>query len=66
MIPEQKAAYINAKVVSAQAEIAGMLAENKQREIEGKSLAYTFSDFSALIDKYQLGENDLVEYCFRE
>ena len=42
--------YYNVKrlalVLAVQAEIEGMKAENKQREIQGDSMAYTDKDFS--------------------
>jgi len=66
MKPEQKAAYINAKVVAMQAEIAGMYSENQQRLQRGESISYTLADFMALRDTYGLGENDITPYCFRE
>ena len=37
--------YKLALIFSVQAEIEGMKAENTQREIEGKSLAYNADDF---------------------
>lgn len=35
----------------------GMIAENKQREILGESMAYTFEDFHNLIDEYEIHHN---------
>jgi hypothetical protein len=40
-------------VIQMQAEIQGMIAENKQREIEGKSMAYVEADFQAVKESYQ-------------
>lgn len=66
MTPEQKAAYVNAKVASMLTEMHGMLAANTERIIRDESIAYTEETFRALPEKYSLGENDLIEYCFRE
>lgn len=66
MIPEQKAAYINAKIASMLTEMHAMLAANTERIIRNESMAYKEEDFRALPEKYSLGENDLVVYCFRE
>ena len=64
MTAEQKSAYIGAKTVSMLAEIQGMTAENQQRIHRGDSIAYGLDAFMALRDKYGLGENSLVDYCF--
>ncbi len=66
MTTEQKAAYINAKAASMIVEMNGMVAENLQRFHRNESLAYDYDAFTTLLDKYQLGENTLIEFCFRE
>ena len=52
------------KAALLQAEIAmnGMVAENRQREIEGNSPAYTERDFTGLIAEYRIGTNDVPVY----
>jgi hypothetical protein len=61
MTPEQKAAYINAKVSLLNAEIAMMEAENINRITCGNSIAYDGNEFQKVIDKYEcvLGENEV-------
>ena len=60
MTPEQKAAYIQSQAVCASAEIAGMQAENMQREHLGESMAYVENDFVAIPDSYGIGHNAVV------
>ena len=59
---EQRIAYINAMTVCAQIECAGMVAENKQREVEGKSMAYVEEDFLKLPDKHGIHHNAVISY----
>lgn len=47
-----KALYIKARLLQAEIEMNGMIAENKQREIEGNSMAYAEQDFLCLILDY--------------
>ena len=60
MTPEQKAAYINAQAVCTQAEIAGMVAENMQREHLGQSMAYDDKAFLDVVDKYCVSHNAVL------
>ena len=62
MTPEQKAAYIQAQAACAMAEIAGMQAENMQREHRGESMAYVEDDFAQVIEKYSIHHNAVVEW----
>ena len=60
MTPEQKAAYINARVACATIEAAGMTALNMQRASLGLSMAYEDDAFDALIDKYGIHHNAVL------
>lgn len=62
MNPEQKVAFIQARTVAAMAEILGMEAENKQREVLGHSMAYVHQDFCSVIDIYGIGHNDVISF----
>ena len=57
-----RVAYIQAQVACALIELEGMKAENRQREIEGKSLAYTEAAFDALLHRYAITHNDVMNY----
>ena len=59
---EQRIAYINAMIVCAQIECAGMVAENKQREVTGMSMAYVEDAFIALLDKYGINHNAIISF----
>jgi hypothetical protein len=50
-----------AKILSVQAEIEGMKAFNKQREIQGESIGYNITDFQQLA--YQL---EILSVCHNE
>ncbi len=50
MTPEQQAAYIMAQVAILNAMVAGMVAENMQREVLGQSMAYVENDFVAAVN----------------
>jgi len=52
-----KELYFYMQLVQAEIDMQGMIAENKQREIEGKSLAYTEKAFRELISKYSIHHN---------
>ena len=60
MTDEQNVAYVQAQTTCAMVEAMGMQAENRQREIEGKSMAYTHEHFYALIEQYGIHHNSLV------
>lgn len=53
-------AYCMAMSMRAYGLIAGMQAENQQRVIEGKSLAYTEEAFDKVLDDCQQGHNSVI------
>jgi len=53
-----KLVYMQMQITQAAIQAQGMVAENKQREIEGKSMAYTHADFAALIEEYGIYHNN--------
>lgn len=57
-----KAAFIIAQAACANAEIAGMQAENQQRLSLGQSVAYDMDAFMAVQDSYMIGHNAVIEY----
>lgn len=59
MTPEQKAAYVIAMAANLMGEVAGMQAENKQREHRGEGMAYYESDFLAAIDRANIRPEDV-------
>jgi hypothetical protein len=54
MIDEQRLIYVRSILLQAEIEMQAMIAENKIREAEGKSLAYDEEAFMNLIEKYGL------------
>ena len=60
MTPEQKVAFIMAQTACASAEIAGMTAENMQREQLGYSMAYDADAFFSVIEKYGIHHNAVL------
>lgn len=62
MTEGQKVAYINAQILCAQAELAGMIAANQERLNEDLSLAYTEENFDALGEKYGLHHNEILSF----
>ena len=65
MTPEQAAAYVHAQSVCAQAEIAGMQADNQQRLLLGHSIAHDAAAFMAVPDRFGIGCNTIAE-LFRD
>lgn len=60
---EAKVAFVQAQTAMLNAEIAGMVAENMQRQAVGASMAFHFDDFQKVADKYaQLHYNPLLSY----
>lgn len=57
MTDEQKAAYVMGQAACLMAEVAGMQAENMQRESLGHSMAYDEQAFADAINKYQCHHN---------
>ena len=62
MNDEYELTYFKMKLLQAEIEMNGMIAENKQREVLGQSMAYTDSDFISLIDKYGIHHNKFPDY----
>lgn len=50
------------RAVRAYAEIEGMKAENKQREIQGESMAYTVDAFYNVIEENLLSEEEVRKW----
>ncbi len=57
MTDEQKAAYVFAQAACLMAEVAGMQAENMQREYKGEAMAYVENDFQSAINRYGVHHN---------
>lgn len=53
---------MRSQIACAEIELAAMVAENMQRQIEGKSLAYSEKSFIDVIDKYGIHHNAVVGY----
>lgn len=64
MTDEQSAAYVNGQVACANIEALGMQAENKQCEIKGNPIPYTYQHFNALIEKYAIHHNAVIEQFY--
>jgi len=62
MTDEQKAAYVNAMAIAAQIEMQGMIAENQQRESQGKAQAYGAEHFFETIEKYGIHHNAIITF----
>ena len=62
---EQKAAYVNVRVARALIRMAACVAENKQREHLGQSMAWDEGTISSIIDEERLNDNDINEELFR-
>lgn len=60
MTEEQKAAYVNAMAAGAMIEALGMVAENQQRVLQGKDLAYAEDAFTKLMLDRGLHHNALM------
>ena len=59
---ERELLYFKMQLLQAEIKMNGMIAENKQREILGQSMAYTNSNFDALIDEYRIHHNAFPVY----
>jgi len=58
--------YLQSQLFCAYAELEGMKAENQQRLVEGKSLAYSEKDFVELQIKYGLCHNMILTALQKE
>jgi hypothetical protein len=54
--------YFQMNMLQAEIEMNAMIAENKQREILGESMAYVDKDFMNLIEKYNIYHNAFPFY----
>lgn len=57
----RKAAIIMARAAELNATVSGMVAENKQREIQGESPAYVMDDFLRQIERIGCHHNATYE-----
>ena len=64
MTDEQKAAYVYAQSVAAQAEIEAMKALNGERARRGLSQVYDEQSFLDVIEKYGLNHNSVVRFFY--
>jgi hypothetical protein len=53
-------AYINSQIASAYIELEAMKAANQERANHGLALVWPEAVFLSLIDKYQLGHNQVI------
>jgi len=51
-----------ARLLRAEIAMHGMVALNKQREIQGNSLGYGEMDFASIIDEFGIGDNCIPTY----
>ncbi len=65
MDDERELLYFKMNLLQAEIEMNGMIAENKQREIEGKSMAYTEKEFNDLVERYHIYHN-AFPFCGKE
>ena len=64
MNEEQRLIYVRGILLQAEIRMNGMIAENKQREVLGQSMAHDENAFTALIDEFGLTHNALItEIC---
>lgn len=56
--------YFKMNMLQAEIEMNAMIAENKQREACGESMAYRDSNFMSLIEKYGIHHNAFP--CYRD
>jgi len=54
---QQDLTYFKMNMLQAEIEMQGMIAENKQRELRGESMAYTADAFINLIEKHNIHHN---------
>ena len=54
--------YFQMNMLQAEIEMNGMIAENKQREVLGESMAYRYEDFVDLIERYNIHHNAFPFY----
>jgi hypothetical protein len=54
---EQEMLYFKMQLLQAEITMQGMIAENKQREMLGESMAYVKESFTSLIDEFGIHHN---------
>lgn len=59
---EEEMLYFKMNLLQAEIEMNGMIAENKQREILGNSMAYGEQEFIDLIGRYNIHHNAFPYY----
>lgn len=57
--------YLISMAMLTYTQIEGMKAENKQREAQGKSIAYTYEDFEKVAIENGMNHNDSIERHIR-
>ena len=61
MSEERMIAFVNSQVACAMIEMEAMKASNTNREMRGEAIAYAEEAFIALINKYGIGHNTVIE-----
>ena len=59
---DRDALYFKMQLLQAEIAMNGMIAENKQREMQGESMAYKEEDFMNLIEEYNIHHNAFPYY----
>jgi len=54
---EQEMLYFKMQLLQAEITMQGMIAENKQREVQGESMAYVSKQFTDLIEGFGIHHN---------
>lgn len=54
--------YFKMQMLQAEIKMQGMIAQNKQREIEGLSMLYTEKDFAGLVEEFGIYHNAFPFY----
>lgn len=60
MDDNMRSAILMARTAKLNAEVAGMIAANTERQNQGYALAYSERSFLDAIDENKLGENDVI------
>lgn len=59
---EEDMLYFKMQLLQVEIAMQGMIAENKQREVLGESMAYTEKNFNSLVDEYGIHHNNFPFY----
>jgi len=62
MNENQKTVFVQSQIACAIIELESMKAANAERERRGESQAYPEESFIALLDRYMIGHNAVIEY----